>query len=131
MQNAEKGGGETSLLPFLYDSMRPAYRAANSNGAEDISCDPVIYDAHLELRQFMFDYVYSDPVAKAEEGKAEEIVRRMYQYYKEHPRKMPEFYQSIAEQEDMDRAVCDYIAGMSDNYIVDTYCNLFIPKSWE
>ena len=101
------------------------------NSAEDISCDPMIYDAHLELRQFMFDYVYSDPVAKAEEGKAEEIVRRMYQYYKEHPRKMPEFYQSIAEQEDMDRAVCDYIAGMSDNYIVDTYCNLFIPKSWE
>ena len=39
MQNAEKGGGKTSLLPFLYDSMRPAYRAANSNGAEDISCE--------------------------------------------------------------------------------------------
>lgn len=102
------------------------------NSKEDISCDPAIYKAHLELRQFMFDYVYNDPVAKAEEGKAEEIVRRMYQYYLQHPRKMPAFYhQTVAGQTDLEQAVCDYIAGMSDNYIVDLYCDLFIPKSWE
>ncbi len=43
---------------------------------------------------------------------------------------MPELYQRIAREQDTDRAVCDYISGMSDGYAVDLYTELFIPKSW-
>lgn len=44
---------------------------------------------------------------------------------------MPPEYLAIAEKEDVHRAVCDYISGMSDGYAVDLYQELFIPKSWK
>ena len=44
---------------------------------------------------------------------------------------MPELYQRISEKTDVDRAVCDYISGMSDRYAVDLYMELFVPKSWK
>ena len=40
-------------------------------------------------------------------------------------------YQEIARKEDIDRAVCDYISGMSDSYAVNLYTDLFIPKAWK
>ena len=44
---------------------------------------------------------------------------------------MPDFYRNIAEKYDADRAVCDYISGMSDEYAVDLYTELFVPKFWK
>jgi dGTPase len=91
---------------------------------------PEIQDAFDRLRVFLFDAVYTNPVAKGEEGKAKDIVMRLYQYYEKNPDMLPDEYKRILEKEDAARAACDYISGMSDRYCVTTYENLFIPKSW-
>ncbi len=100
------------------------------NGVEDIRMDDDVKTAHDILRQFMFDNVYSNKTAKAEESKAKILVEKLYRYYYKYPEKMPEEYRNIMERFSKERAVCDYISGMSDGYAVNLYTDLFIPKSW-
>ena len=82
------------------------------------------------LRAFMFDAVYHNPVAQGEEGKAQDMIARLFEYYRKDPDKLPPDYQDIRMRESVDRAVCDYIAGMTDKFAVDTYVSAFVPLSW-
>ena len=100
------------------------------NSTDDIRMAPEVYKAHRILQDFMFDSVYTNPVAKGEEGKAEDIIKKLYEYYCKQPEKMPEFYRGITERDGIERAVCDYISGMTDQYAVSLFKDLFIPKSW-
>lgn len=86
---------------------------------------------HMDaLRQFMFEEVYQNPVAKGEEGKSEAIVRYLYQHFVQDAGRLPAEYWAIADRDGLDVAVCDYIAGMTDRYAVMVYQELTIPKSW-
>ena len=86
--------------------------------------------AMASLRAFMFDAVYRNPRAKGEESKAQDMIARLFDYYQKDPDKLPPDYQDIRMREGVDRAVCDYIAGMTDKYAVEKYCDLFIPLAW-
>ncbi|MDE5859111.1 MAG: deoxyguanosinetriphosphate triphosphohydrolase, partial [Oscillospiraceae bacterium] len=98
------------------------------NGVEDIRMGDEVKAAHDELRAFLFANVYKNSVAKAEEAKAKDLVERLYKYFLRYPDKLPEEYKKIMSKFDKDRAVCDYIAGMTDVYAVNLYDELFIPK---
>ena len=87
-------------------------------------------DTMDSLRDFMFQAVYLNPVAKGEEGKGMEVVQALYRYFEEHPEEMPTEYLQIAFQDDVPTAVCDYIAGMTDRYAITKYQDIFIPKAW-
>lgn len=87
-------------------------------------------EAMQALKQFMFDSVYTNPLAKGEEGKAQEMLRMLFAYYKEDPDRLPADFQSIRAEEGVDRAVCDYIAGMTDPFAVEQFKQLFIPVGW-
>lgn len=89
-----------------------------------------VYEQYNDLRAFMYSTVYLDPQAKAEEQKVEKIITDMYQAFIAHPEKMPGFYLDIVEQEGIDRAVTDYISGMSDDYAILLYEQMFVPKKW-
>ncbi|WP_297234615.1 deoxyguanosinetriphosphate triphosphohydrolase [uncultured Flavonifractor sp.] len=101
-----------------------------SAGKNDIVQSPACRDAMHELREFMFEYVYRSPVAKGEEGKAQDMIRRLFEYYVKDPDKLPPEYQDIRVEEGVERAVCDYISGMTDKYAVEQFGDAFIPKSW-
>ena len=96
----------------------------------ELSMDPEVAGAMRELRSFMFQRVYRNPVAKGEESKAKVIVQQLYAYYICHPQAMPDTFQPQLTFEGMERTVCDYIAGMTDKYAVDKYTELFIPSNW-
>lgn len=83
-----------------------------------------------ELRAFMFDAVYRNPVAKGEEYKGMDILRSLYEHYAERPDELPEETRLVALRDGLDRAVCDYIAGMTDRFAVARYLDIFIPKNW-
>lgn len=102
-----------------------------AHGAYEIDFEPDIRKAHDNLKAFMFRKVYTNSDAKLEDGKAELLIKKLYSYFKENVEKMPEQYRKIAAITDADRAVCDYIAGMSDGYAVDLYTELFVPKFWK
>ena len=88
-------------------------------------------EAQTELRKFMFKDLYTNPVAKSEETKAERVIGLLYQEYIKDLSKLPmEFQAYIEAGEDMETVVCDYIAGMTDNYAIECFNELFIPKSW-
>ena len=101
-----------------------------SAGKDEILQSPACRDAMHELREFMFEYVYRNPVAKGEEGKAQDMIRRLFEYYQGHPDELPAEFQEIRAREGVDRAVCDYIAGMTDKYAVEKFGDLFIPMAW-
>ncbi len=102
----------------------------HSREAGVIGFAPQVEQALQQLREFMFERVYRNPVAKGEEVKARGMLLRMYEYYYEHPEALPEGFQPQLSMEGMERTVCDYIAGMTDNYAVDKYTELFIPMGW-
>lgn len=101
------------------------------HGAEIPDMMPDIRGAHDKLHAFLYANVYSNSAAKSEDSKAQELVRRLYAYYCTHPERMPGEYRAIAGDFSTERAVCDYIAGMSDDYAIRTYEYLFVPRSWD
>ena len=101
------------------------------HGPEKIDFMPEIRKAHDDLRAFMFEKVYTNPAAKQEEYKAELLVKKLYSFFIENSNLLPQEYRDIMKKTDNHRAVCDYISGMSDEYAVDLYTELFVPKFWK
>ncbi len=100
----------------------------NSHG--DIAMDSETEKYYNLLHKFLFDAVYKNPKAKSEETKVLGIVEGLYKYFLDNPEKMGEEYISILKKEGKERAVVDYIAGMTDHYAITVYSNIYIPKSW-
>ena len=87
--------------------------------------------AFYELHDFLYRSVYKGSKAKAEEGKAEDMIEILFHYLCNHPAKVPDEYRQIMRDEGIKRAVADYIAGMSDTYAVELYKDIFIPRGWD
>ena len=103
--------------------------SASEEAVEPIS--PEIEQTMQALRQFMFERVYKNPVAKGEESKARRILQELYTYYIAHPEALPQDFQPQLTFEGLPRVVCDYIAGMTDKYAMYKYDELFIPTGWQ
>ena len=105
----------------------------SSKGINDITMPDEIWKALIELRSFMFKNVYTNPVAKKEEQKAQDMLVKLFNHYREHPEKMSSEYFSFYNDrgDDLDRVICDYISGMTDQYSIKKFREYFIPKSWE
>ena len=90
---------------------------------------PEVNRALIKLRQFMFEKVYHGKHCQAEREKAMFIVERLFRYYNTCPEQMSPLYLRIAEEEGMERAVADYISGMSDAYCIQLFTKLYIPHT--
>lgn len=101
----------------------------NTVGGE-LQMAPEVSEMYTKLHKFMYNTVYVDPVAKKEEQKVRNLLEELYHYFKTKPEEMPDFYGDIAQNEGADRAVTDYISGMSDDYAIKTFTRLFVPQKW-
>ncbi|MGN1098535.1 MAG: deoxyguanosinetriphosphate triphosphohydrolase [Clostridia bacterium] len=99
----------------------------NSMGRDSVEMTPPIKRAMDDLRGFMFKNVYCGSSAKVEEKKVFGIISGLFRYFKENPGEMNT---EIGDEDELEQAVCDYIAGMSDRFALYTYENIYIPKSW-
>ena len=104
---------------------------STSREAGEICLSPDVDKALRDLRSFMFERVYRNPVAKSEERKAKDMLQRLFEYYYKHPEALPEDFQPQMSFEGLERTVCDYIAGMTDNYAIDKFNEIFIPTGWQ
>ena len=91
---------------------------------------PAVEKALKDLRSFMFEHVYHNPVAKGQERKAKDMLVRLFDYYMAHPEALPEDFHPQMSFDGLERTVCDYIAGMTDNYAIDKFTEIFIPTGW-
>ena len=104
----------------------------NSQGKDDIIMSSEVEEAMVELRHFMFENVYKNPVAKGEEVKAKAMIEQLFYYYLDHIELLPEKYlRMLREGETMHRVVCDYIAGMTDQYAITKFSEYFLPQAWQ
>ena len=101
-----------------------------ANSGDDIVMDAPTEQAFETLHQIMFDKLYTNPAVKGEETKAVSLLKTLFTHFESHPDQLPAEYHPIAEQEGAARASADYIASMTDNYALETYGNLFIPRGW-
>ena len=101
-----------------------------SSERPEIVMEDDVQQAANELREFLFEHVYRNPIAKSEEGKAQDMLMSLFEYYAKHPDKMPEVYRRRCDIDSVERCACDFISGMTDRYAIEVYSDLCIPKVW-
>ncbi|MGN0341423.1 MAG: deoxyguanosinetriphosphate triphosphohydrolase [Roseburia sp.] len=121
------GADSGKRLDFLIHNI-----ITNSLEQNDIIMSEEAFEAMQDLRSFMFQNVYTNPVAKGEEKKAEDLLEKLFFHYMENPMEMPwQYTNMIAEGESKERVVCDYISGMTDQYAIAKFSEYFVPKAWQ
>ena len=97
-------------------------------GKVEIGLSNEVESAMRALRNFMFKNVYLSRELEDERRKAKFILRQLISYYMDNFSEMPSLYRDIAEEEGKERAVADYIAGMSDDYCLNKFNQIYVPK---
>ena len=95
-----------------------------------ITMSSEVGQATNDLRDFLFENVYLNPVAKSEDAKAQEMLIKLFEHYVKHPDRLPEHYRVNIESEGVERCVADFLSGMTDRYAIETYSDIFVPKVW-
>ncbi len=101
-----------------------------SAGLGDVLMSEKGWSLMNELRQFLFDRVYTNSAAKTEDAKQGLVLRSLFNYFCDHPDRLPEEFQATAGSETAVR-VTDYVAGMTDRFAIKMYEALFVPKVWD
>ncbi|MBO6241040.1 MAG: deoxyguanosinetriphosphate triphosphohydrolase [Butyrivibrio sp.] len=113
------------LDTFIHDIV------ANSLDKDDILMSEEVYEAFHKLRKFMFERVYTNPVAKGQEGKVEEMIKILYSYYLDHIDRLPDYLKNMMDAgETKERVVCDYVSSMTDRYAISVFEEVYIPHTW-
>ena len=113
------------LNNFIHDIV------TQSKGTNDVRMSPDVECAMRDLRSFMFDRVYSNPIAKGEENKAVSLVKTLYEHYMNHTEELPKFFVELGLRgEPRELVVCDYISSMTDRFAIALYDELYVPKFW-
>lgn len=104
----------------------------NSFDKPHIEQSESIKEAMKDLRMWLFNNLYVNSVAKKEESKAEKLIEMLYDYYYNNIELLPyEFEMLIKDGEDTDIVVADYVAGMTDDFAINKFNEIFIPKGWK
>ena len=101
-----------------------------STDKNEIRMMPEVQAATDRLRAFMFEAVYTNPVAKSQDSRAKEMLGQLFGHFVKYPEQLPNHYRSNIETDGVERCVCDFISGMTDRYAIETYKELFIPRAW-
>ena len=106
---------------------------ANSTNCKNgkMQFSPEVEEAYGVLKDFMYSTVYVDKDAKREEKKVDKMIEALYERLCADPTLMPNFYMQVAYHQGMDRAVADYISGMSDEFATRLFEELFVPQKWQ
>lgn len=120
------GRGKSSRITTLVRSV-----VEQSAKAGDILMEPSVQEAFDKLKAFMYREVYLNPSVKKEEGKAQQVLRMLYEHYYQYPQQLAPLYLHIMQREGKSVAICDYLSGMSDHFAVAEFERLFLPKFWD
>ena len=118
------GGTKSARITAMIDSI-----LAHTEPPE-IKAGPAEDEAFRVLKSFMYSTVYVDKVGKHEEQKVDKVIEALYRHYMAHIEQMSPLYQRIAAEEGDDRAVTDYISGMSDEFAIRAFEEFYVPRRW-
>jgi dGTPase len=115
-----------TLVTDLIENTRNRINASGAKSLEEVRSRPERLAAFSEAmdkerrqaKEFLYINLYYSPDLQADKLLAEEMVTQLFAFWMKHPEELPQSYQSKAESEPLARIVCDYIAGMTDNFII-------------
>jgi dGTPase len=119
------GGSSSTRIATL---VKDVVTETLDGGLTEIRMSDPVLDAVLKLRAFLFDAVYENTAATAEFKKASGILSGLWEKVRDRPDEFLDV--RTIENEGLDAATRDFIAGMTDRYAVRLYEQLFIPKPW-
>ncbi|MDD4238307.1 MAG: HD domain-containing protein [Desulfotomaculaceae bacterium] len=95
----------------------------------EVKVSDEIWKIFLEQRRFNYEYIYlaNSTIKEAQKGKM--IINYLFNYFMKNPGEMPSFYNYIAEKDGRERAVADWIAGMTDRFAIRLFKERTIPVS--
>jgi dGTPase len=98
----------------------------------ELSMSPDVLKATNTLREFLYQHVYLDSKAKADDGKVHLMIELLYHHFLKHPEQLPADLLRINQErsEPIERAVVDYIAGMTDRFALKVFNDLYVPRTW-
>ncbi len=103
----------------------------SSIGRDDVMMSKPVEKAMKDIRQFMFENVYQNQVAKSEEGKVEVLMETLYEHFLKEFDNLPADLRALEEKGDAREViVCDYVGAMTDRYAISVYEDIYVPKVW-
>lgn len=103
---------------------------SRSFGKDKVEMESEIFEAMMKLREFMFKNVYETRELKSEEEKVHYTINNLYNRLLNDIELIPENSRKISDTDDKHLMVTDYISGMTDNFIITKYNELFLPSPW-
>ena len=103
---------------------------ANSYGTGGLTMSHEMAEAEKLFVDFLYERVYFNPEVKREEEKVLGLMETLFEYFRKHPDELPREFLAVSLRDGLERAICDYIAGMTDRFAADTLENIFIPAAW-
>lgn len=100
-----------------------------SMGKPSIQQSDEFASAMLQLRAFMFDRVYLESPAKAENPRAKKVLEELFDFFLNSPERLPREFHA-EDPSELPLKVCDYVAGMTDRFAIKTFESIFVPRAW-
>ena len=113
----------------LITNTRARLNQAGIQTLDDVRChserlaafSPAVETARKQSKDFLYENLYFSSALAGEKDDAERVVGELFTFWMEHPTTLPHSYQEKAKEESLPRMICDYIAGMTDNFIFEQY----------
>jgi dGTPase len=117
------------MVGDLIRNLQNQIKAAGVCNLEDVRACPrrlAIFSSEVEeerrgAKEFLYQNLYFSTALNPEKDDAERVIRQLFEFWMAKPDSLPRTYREKADQEPLPRVVCDYIAGMTDNFIYDQY----------
>ncbi len=118
-----------ALVTDVIKTMRKRVRKLRLHSVEQVrsyptrlaGLSPAMARQNRRLKEFLHQNLYSHQEVGSERKKIVKCVEKLFEFFMEHPRSLPPSYLAKTQQDPTHRVVCDYIAGMTDNYLMVKY----------
>ncbi|MGH9522828.1 MAG: deoxyguanosinetriphosphate triphosphohydrolase [Terriglobales bacterium] len=122
-----------SLVSDLIENTERRIQGADVWSVEDVRTHPdrlAAFSDRIEaerqkIKHLLYEQLYYSDALRPEKSQAEDVVRELFDYWMENPDALPSSYAEQRERDPLHRVVCDYIAGMTDRFIIGQYHELF------
>jgi dGTPase len=93
-----------------------------------IAFSPQVDEERKQIKEFLYQNVYYSPAQQRDKQQAEQVIAEMFAFFMKFPRQLPATYQEKTRSEPLHKIVCDYVAGMTDTYILEQHKRFIPPK---
>jgi dGTPase len=121
------------LVTDLIETTSARVREAGVNTVDDVrkagkriaGFSPALAERNAELKRFLFSNIYERPIITEDRDRSVRCLAELFEYFMASPKSMPAPYEEMARVEPRHVVVCDYIAGMTDQFLLRQHHQVF------